>query len=91
MCQVVPQIPSQQIVNLQKKIDSGATLGVDGKRCLSNLSLTHTEATATVSNVADTVSDEAFEGNSDLLLDADYLKAMDTVSTGCLQIIQSKL
>ena len=30
MCQVVPQIPSQQIINLQKKIDSG----VDGKGCL---------------------------------------------------------
>ena len=48
---------------------------------MSNLPLTLTDATATVSNVADTVSDEAFEGNSVLLLDADYLKAMDTVST----------
>jgi len=48
---------------------------------VSNLPPTLTDATATVSNVADTVSDEAFEGNSVLLLDADYLKVMDTVST----------
>lgn len=48
---------------------------------VSNLPLTLTEATATVSNVADTVSDEAFEGNSVLLLNADYLKVMDTAST----------
>ena len=48
---------------------------------MSTLPLTLTDATATVSNLADTVSDEAFEGNSVLLLDADYLKAMDTVST----------
>jgi len=48
---------------------------------VSNLPLTLTEATAIISNVADTVSDEAFEGNSVFLLDADYLKEMDTVST----------
>lgn len=40
-----------------------------------------TEATATVLNVSSCVSEEAFEGNSVVLLDADYLKVLDTPST----------
>ena len=65
-----------------KKIDICRWSGLgSGWEKVSNLPLTLTEATATVSNVADTVSDEAFEGNSVLLLDADYLKVMGTAST----------
>ena len=65
-----------------KKIDICRWSGLgSGWEKVSNLPLTLTEATATVSNVADTVSDEAFEGNSVLLLDADYLKMMDTANT----------
>ena len=47
----------------------------------SNLPLMLTEATATVLNVSSCVSEEAFEGNSVVLLDADYLKVLDTPST----------
>ena len=43
--------------------------------------MTLTEATATVLNVSTSVSEEAFEGNSVVLLDADYLKVLDIPST----------
>ena len=55
-----------------KKIDICRWSGPgSGWEKVSNLPLTLTEATATISNVADTVSDEAFEGYSVLLFDVD--------------------
>lgn len=42
---------------------------------------TYTEATVTVLNVSSSVLEEAFEGNSVVLLDDDYLKVLDVPST----------
>ena len=47
-----------------------------GGRKVSNLPLMLTEATATVLNISSCVSEEAFEGNSVVLLGADYLKVL---------------
>ena len=76
----VTELPTTADREFPKKIDI-CHWSRNGWEKVSNLPLMLTEATATVLNISSCVSEEAFEGNSVVLLGADYLKVLDTPST----------